>query len=151
MRLKIVQSLMFGKGRILLGVCHPHSQNPAKDVYNMACGKMRLSMAILVHALDVKGELMTTMSDDLISRQQAIEALDCINGVEEVLRSLPPVQPERKKGEWIEISSINHTYRCSECGRLLVNVTDGRNNVSKHYPYCHCGADMRGEKDERTD
>ena len=55
-------------------------------------------------------------------------------------------QPERKKGEWIEISSINHTYKCSECGRLLVNVADGRNNVSKHYPYCHCGADMRGER-----
>jgi DNA-directed RNA polymerase subunit RPC12/RpoP len=85
---------------------------------------------------------------DTISRQAAIDALDCINGAEEVLRSLPPVQPERKKGEWIEISSINHTYKCSECGRLLVNVADGRNNVSKHYPYCHCGAKMRGEKDE---
>ena len=31
---------------------------------------------------------------DLISRQAAIEALDCINGVEEVLRSLPSAQPE---------------------------------------------------------
>lgn len=32
---------------------------------------------------------------DLISRQAAIEALDCINGVEEVLRALPSAQPER--------------------------------------------------------
>ena len=31
--------------------------------------------------------------DDLISRQAAIDALDCISGVEEVLRSLPSVQP----------------------------------------------------------
>jgi len=31
---------------------------------------------------------------DLISRQDAIDALDCINGAEEVLRSLPPAQPE---------------------------------------------------------
>lgn len=30
---------------------------------------------------------------DVISRQVAIDALDCINGVEEVLRSLPPAQP----------------------------------------------------------
>jgi hypothetical protein len=30
--------------------------------------------------------------DDLISRQQAIDALDCIGGVEEVLRSLPTIQ-----------------------------------------------------------
>ena len=28
-------------------------------------------------------------------------------------------------------------------GRLLVNITDGKNNVAKNYPYCHCGADMR--------
>ena len=56
-------------------------------------------------------------------------------------------QPERIKGHWVEIASSNHTYKCSVCGRLLVNITDGRNNVSKHYPYCHCGADMRGEQD----
>jgi len=33
--------------------------------------------------------------DDLISRQAAIDALDCINGVEEVLRSLPSAQPKQ--------------------------------------------------------
>ena len=67
---------------------------------------------------------------------------------DEIIKALPTIQPERKKGEWIEISSMNHTYKCSECGRLLVNVADGRNNVSKHYPYCHCGADMKGEPNE---
>ena len=34
------------------------------------------------------------MRDDLISRQAAIDALDCINGTEEVLRSLPSAQPD---------------------------------------------------------
>lgn len=38
---------------------------------------------------------------DAISRQQAIDALDCINGTEEVLRSLPPAQPEP---QWIPCS-----------------------------------------------
>ena len=38
---------------------------------------------------------------DLIERQAAIDALDCINGVEEVLRSLPSAQPE--------------VIRCTEC------------------------------------
>ena len=33
-------------------------------------------------------------TSDTISRQEAIDALDCINGVEEVLRSLPTIQPE---------------------------------------------------------
>lgn len=50
-------------------------------------------------------------------------------------------EPERKKGKWIELP--NHmAYKCSECGRII-QTTDGRRNVSKHYPFCHCGADMR--------
>ena len=32
---------------------------------------------------------------DTIYRQDAIDALDCINGTEEVLRSLPSAQPEQ--------------------------------------------------------
>ena len=35
---------------------------------------------------------------ELIERQAAIDALDCINGVEEVLRSLPSAQPSP---QWI--------------------------------------------------
>lgn len=66
----------------------------------------------------------------------------------EVINKLPSAQPERKTGRWIEMSSTNHTYKCSECGRLLVNITNGKNKVAKNYPYCHCGADMRGEQDE---
>lgn len=73
--------------------------------------------------------------------RMAITALELFGNAER----LPSAQPERQKGEWIEISSISHTYKCSECGRLLVNITDGKNNVAKNYPYCHCGADMRGE------
>ena len=65
----------------------------------------------------------------------------------EILKELPPAQPERIKGHWIEITLSNHTYKCSVCGRLLANITDGKNNVAKNYPYCHCGADMRGEQD----
>ena len=39
--------------------------------------------------------------EDTISRQAAIDALDCINGAEEVPRALPPAQPEQK---WIPCS-----------------------------------------------
>ena len=94
-------------------------------------------------------------SSDTISRAKAIEALDKrfdsipmeqtseILMLRKDLRELPPAQPERIKGHWIEIALSNHTYKCSVCGRLLVNITDGKNNVTKNYPYCHCGADMR--------
>ena len=97
--------------------------------------------------------------NDLISRQAAIDALEqakeqyfdrrvIIGKMQDVVSNLPSAQPERIKGHWVEIASSNHTYKCSVCGRLLVNITDGKNNVAKNYPYCHCGADMRGEQDE---
>lgn len=97
------------------------------------------------------------MKDDTISRQAAIDAtwfepsytdhLNVLTEVRDRLKALPSAQPERIKGHWVEIASSNHTYKCSVCGRLLVNITDGKNNVAKNYPYCHCGADMRGEQD----
>ena len=92
--------------------------------------------------------------NDLISRQAAIDAVaeglkrtfvEYRDIAEKMLSKLPSAQPERKKGEWIEISLISHSYKCSVCGRLLVNITDGKDNVARNYPYCHCGADMRGE------
>ena len=98
-------------------------------------------------------------SSDTISRAKAIDALRKMQtyklfsgddmllidqaGAQTELMLLPPAQPERIKGHWIEIALSNHTYKCSVCGRLLVNITDGKNNVTKNYPYCHCGADMR--------
>ena len=103
---------------------------------------------------------------DTISRQAAIDALrdylvekrcpddgtlTCRLIENEVINKLPSIQPERKTGHWIEMSSANHTYKCSECGRLLVNVTDGKNNISKHYPYCHCGAKMEGGEQNGTE
>lgn len=71
--------------------------------------------------------------------------LNIIRAVLYEITIMPSAQPERIKGHWVEIASSNHTYKCSVCGRLLVNITDGKNNVAKNYPYCHCGADMRGE------
>ena len=107
---------------------------------------------------DSKELSFTQKKLDTISRQAAVDicanAIDLWHGqigegalvaVRDKIAELTPAEP--KEGRWIEISSITHTYKCSVCGRLLVNVADGRNNVSKHYPYCHCGADMRGEQD----
>ena len=51
---------------------------------------VQITLHQMIFAHGRKGEMM----DDLISRQAAIDALDCINGTEEVLRSLPSAQPE---------------------------------------------------------
>ena len=67
-------------------------------------------------------------------------AVDCL----EVALS----QPERPKGRWVQeihtgligdTNEYNDTYffRCSICGRT----------VFEKEPYCHCGADMRGEEE----
>lgn len=100
--------------------------------------------------------LAKELVNDCISRRAAIDIVRFECGEWEGLaktiikrfEQLPSAQPERIKGHWVEIASSNHTYKCSVCGRLLVNITDGKNNVAKNYPYCHCGADMRGEQDE---
>ena len=51
------------------------------------------------------------MKDDTISRQAAIDALDSINGTEEVLRSLPPAQPDENDQEFIKLTVRNSNGR----------------------------------------
>ena len=63
---------------------------------------------------------------------------------------LMSLEPDGKTGKWIELTNANHSYVCSACGRMLVNITDGKNTVTKNYPFCHCGADMRGKQDEQV-
>lgn len=61
------------------------------------------------------------------------------------ITELSPVTPTRKVGKWIEVTDTEFGvgYKCSECGRfILTESVDGRK--LKDYPYCHCGAEMRG-------
>lgn len=61
----------------------------------------------------------------------------------------PTIEPERKKGKWINKTIKNRTendFSCSECGRH-VSVTRGY-DVRLVYPFCHCGADMREGQDD---
>jgi hypothetical protein len=91
--------------------------------------------------------------NDLISRkalcEYALNQKDKSITPNDIMR-FPSAQPEpqRMKGKWIELTNTNHTYICSVCGRMLVNIPDGKNKVTKNYPFCHCGADMRGEQDD---
>jgi hypothetical protein len=90
--------------------------------------------------------------DELISRQAAIDALDCINGVEEVLRSLPSVQPQRMKGRWLPDNNCAYEMRfvCSVCKESEVVPTIGFTKYKPIWDFCpNCGADMRGEENEQ--
>lgn len=59
----------------------------------------------------------------------------------EAVIGLPSVQPERKKGKWIDKSGgIEGAWNyCSVCGEQAIDL----------YDFCpNCGADMRGEEHE---
>lgn len=81
------------------------------------------------------------MEKEIIYRQDAIDALDCINGVEKVLRSLPSAQPQHMKGKWIhdgyDFPHGNDWIHCSICGKKGINVPADLTN------FCpNCGAEM---------
>ena len=87
-------------------------------------------------------------SDDTISRQAVIDLLKQMRkdgdmvpwegkNVFARIRKLPPVQPKRKTGQWIDKSNgIEGAWNyCSVCGEQAIDL----------YDFCpNCGADMRG-------
>lgn len=106
-------------------------------------------------------------SGDLISRSALKEELEkyCFaivgfEGVLFVIENMPAVEytfeeafqktvcenrlycpNKRPKGDWIIIDDCEQFIaKCSICGR----IEDSR--MVKDYPFCHCGADMRGEE-----
>ena len=100
------------------------------------------------------------MSEDLISRQAAIDALTALEepaptardliaiyDCEDAIKALPPIQSE-PRGRWIpdfggKFKGGAYRFRCSRCGRVVPNVRNGGWN------YCpNCGARMEGEQDE---
>ena len=58
-------------------------------------------------------------------------------GVERSIKALPPAQPERKKGEWIENSPV--TEKCDQCGYVI------RDWFVSQFNFCpNCGCQMGG-------
>ena len=56
-------------------------------------------------------------------------------------------ESERPKGEWIVLVDADNiqTCKCSICGR----IADIANREFDKFPYCHCGAKMKGGADMR--
>ena len=63
--------------------------------------------------------------------------------------SIKALSQEPKTGHWIyddEYSDwFDVTYKCSCCKRAIIIPYEARNRVYKDYPYCHCGARMKGD------
>lgn len=48
----------------------------------------------------------------------------------------------RQQGEWVY--EYDDFYKCSICGRPICTEWD-QLSLKKDFPFCHCGADMRGD------
>lgn len=63
-----------------------------------------------------------------------------LNTIRGNLRTFPAITPERKPGRWVESELYAMPFKCSECGRHEFTASN----------FCpKCGAEMRGEQDER--
>ena len=72
---------------------------------------------------------------------------DCRKSVEALDMAIKALEQEHPKGKWIKLDSYDrrdHFYACSECGRLINIICNAH---LEDYPFCHCGADMRGAED----
>lgn len=75
---------------------------------------------------------------------------DCKQNTIDLLKNAPTIEPERKKGEWINKPDIyldEQTWECSECGEpwIFIDGTPSENNAN----FCpNCGAEMKGEEHE---
>ena len=133
-------------------------------------------LAILETAVDKNGnipmrlvrhafEKLPELCEDAVSRRRLLSDLkkliaawkrypvmaEQIKGVKVAIgyvEMIPSVTPKRKSGKWIEEQrGIKVTlYRCSECGRAVIDDTSY--DAAKDFPFCHCGADMRQREEE---
>lgn len=96
-------------------------------------------------------ERTETHACDCISRQDAINAFEPDHPVDwyttmivDVLENLPSAEPERKKGEWIEIDDDRISGRCSICGWEALLYEDDVVGMN----FCpNCGSYNGGEQE----
>lgn len=84
---------------------------------------------------------------DYISRQAVLNEMERRHQEGDTItkgfiKSLPPVNPTRPKGEWLFTEIINDYYVTGQCSRCTQ-----RNRIDNFCP--NCGADMRGEENEQ--
>lgn len=91
--------------------------------------------------------------DDTISRRATLDAFtDALNDVgaldaediNTVLQMLPSAQPERKRGKWIDYTDEGYV-ECPFCH----SATNCDGNKDELHFCFSCGADMRGEQNDK--
>lgn len=61
------------------------------------------------------------------------------------------ITTDRPQGEWIKVySDLDYEeYQCSICGRVVIIYKNvDKKELLERYPFCNCGADLRGKKND---
>ena len=105
-----------------------------------------------LQALDMAIDALSEPTGDLISRQDAIDALmndsDWADAIP-TIKSLPSA--DRPTGKWVEYgmnTDGTHNIKCNQCGAgFRTRGHANSHNTKERFKWCPtCGADMRGEQ-----
>ena len=115
-------------------------------------------------ALDMAIEALSQeSSEDVISRQAAIEVIEAVLPVDPMkseyakgitcgaalaktyVEQLPSTQTERKKGKWIPVTNGRGGFECNRCHCYAPSYQDGVEWLSAFCPSCGCR--MEGEQE----
>ena len=99
--------------------------------------------AILADKIDaISLKVMTALGDGKL----ALTLNDACDRHIRDIEKLPSAEPERKTGKWIRITqgAMPEQYICPFCHRIVESY-GVEELLSICYPYCHCGADLRGD------
>ncbi len=103
------------------------------------------AFAMAISALFNKGDLISRQAvEDVIydySRSHAVDYAQIMERIDKI----PSVE---NKGEWFAITqpwADTQIFRCTCCGRHIEVPQYEVSTLTIRYPFCHCGADMRGE------
>lgn len=76
-----------------------------------------------------------------VIKHDVLSYRDGLSDTLEIVQDLPSAN--RPQGEWIDIGTISHSYKCSVC------KCPRRDNRVGHTKFCNaCGARMKGADDE---
>lgn len=101
-------------------------------------------------------------NEDAIKRLKEVQAEFNENwvdygGINEAFEKAYQALAGRPQGEWIKVKEermsvdmsgeIVTRYKCSKCGRVIATFPS---KLADYYPFCHCGAKMKGGAENDT-